>query len=385
MKISYIIKSIANFGGTERVIVDKMNYLAGIGFDVSVITYEQGSHDIVFELDPRIKHYDINTRFFTLGNNHLFSKIKRYHSMKMLFKERLDNIMKEINPDIIITTTYSLKILKQINETAKSLNTKVILESHCIFKSILRHYDFDKNSLKYYIWFVFDLLSLSNVKNVDLIVTLTTDDAKKWNKYNKTIVIPNAIKMSLLRNDNSTKYRIISAGRLEHEKGFDMLIRAIKVAKLPDKWHVDIFGSGTEKDNLIKLINELDLNKIISINEPTNNIYEEYSKSDFFVLSSRKEGFGLVLAESMSVGTSCIAFNCDYGPKDIIRNNINGLLAEPNDINDLSIKINWMIRHQKERIIMANNGLNKVKEFNIDSIMEKWILLYNNIKNMNYD
>lgn len=385
MKISYIIKSVANFGGTERIIVDKINYLAGMGFDVSIITYEQGFHDIVFELDSTIKHYDINTRFFTLGNNLLFSKMKKYHSMKNLFKERLNSIMKEINPDIIITTTYSLKILKQINEIAKSLNTKVILESHCIFKSILRHYDFDKNSPKFYLWFVFDLLSLRNVKYVDIIVTLTTDDAKKWNRYNKTIVIPNAVKMSLLRNNNTTKYRIISAGRLEYEKGFDMLIKAIKLAELPDRWHVDIFGSGTEKNNLIKLIKDQKLNNLIAINEPINNIYEEYSKSDFFVLSSRKEGFGLVLAESMSVGTPCVAFNCDYGPKDIITNNINGLLAAPNDINDLSRKINWMINHQKERIIMAKNGLEKVQEFKIDSIMKKWILLFNDIKKRNYD
>lgn len=137
MKIIYILKSFAQLAGTERVMADKINYLAQKGYSITLITYEQGVHPLAYKLHPTVKHIDLETRFFTLQKHSLLTRSFYYIKLKRLFRKKLQGIVNEQKPDYIVTTTYSLKVAKDILRA--KYNAKTIMESHINHDSLIKH------------------------------------------------------------------------------------------------------------------------------------------------------------------------------------------------------------------------------------------------------
>ena len=100
--------------GTERVVSNKLNWLANHGYEVALVTYEQGSHPLAYELHPSIRVTDLDVRFFTTNRLPLYQRYIAYRRMKRLFRQRLQQVVDDFRPDIIMTTTYSLKIADEI-------------------------------------------------------------------------------------------------------------------------------------------------------------------------------------------------------------------------------------------------------------------------------
>ena len=214
-------------------------------------------------------------------------------------------------------------------------------------------------------------------------VALTDGDANDWRKYvSKVLVIPNPVTYypQKIFQYNGKRKRIICVGRLHEQKGFDMLIDAFaQISNQCQDWTVDIFGDGSDKALLLSKIKHYCLEERVVINSPTSQIYDEYMRSDFLVLSSRYEGFPLVLNEAMSCGIPCVAFRCKYGPEDAIEDGVNGLLAENGNIDDLANKILWMIMHPEERLRMGIRARETSLNYDIQSIMNKWTDLFDRI------
>lgn len=380
MKIIYILKSFAQLAGTERVMADKINYLAKKGHSITLITYEQGSHPLVFPLYTTVKHIDLDTRFFTLSKHSLFTRSFYFFKMKSIFRKRLQEIVNKQKPDYIITTTYSLKVAKDILR-AKN-NARTMMESHISHDSVIRHYDFKRNSISRYIIKLYDKRNIKTLKEFDNFITLTKDDGSQWSKCGiKSMIIPNPVTKypEALYPSKTCNNRIIAIGRLNHQKGFDKLIEAFSIisSRFP-QWRVDIFGQGELEKELNSLIVQKGLRRRISIHKPTKDIYKEYSQSDFFVLSSNYEGFGLVLVEAMSCGIPVVSFDCPYGPKEIITDTQDGLLVENGNVSQLAEKMEWMITHEKERTEMGRQARLSSQKYEISRIMSAWEELFNN-------
>lgn len=382
MKIVYILKSFAMIAGTERVESDKMNYLAEHGFDVTLITYEQSNHPLAFSLHESIRHINIDACFYKLGQYRLPMRLWRFLSMHRRFKKELKKIMKELQPDIIVTSTYSMKLLKTILSVKGKAQT--ILESHVARFATEKANDYRHHYLLKTIARIYDHWAFKHIKNFDLFVALTQRDADEWRKFtSKTVVIPNPVTFypDKIEQCNGKGKRIITVGRLDRQKGYDILVKAYSlfIKHCPD-WHLDIYGSGIEERNLRNLITEHHLENHITINAPTRTIYEEYLNSDFYVLSSRYEGFPLVMLEAMSCGLPCVAFDCMYGPSEVIEAGKNGLLAKNSNIEDLAAKMTWMAKHTDERVHMGREARKRMAAYKKENIMQLWLNTFSSIK-----
>ena len=376
MKVMYVLGCISKQGGLERVLIDKMNYLVSMGCEVTLVTYEQGTHPFIYPLNPQVSHIDTGTRFFLL---YKYSYLRRYFKskrLKRLYRRKLQEIVDVNQPDVIITVTYDLENCDVITKLKSS--AKMLIESHSA-KSYTKDFTDNRNGLKLLFTNIRLKVQYTKISKFDVLVALTQGDAKAWSgTAKKTVVIPNFItSWPTIFNNHSIVYkRIIAVGRLHRSKGFDMLIESFAmIANRCTEWYVDIFGGGDDKHILEKKIEEYGMQKRIFINPATPDIYSEYKKSDFLVLSSRYEGFGLVLIEAMSCGLPCVAFDCTYGPSDIIVDGFNGLLVKNGDVVDMSKKILWMCNNVDKHKAMGDAARQSSSNYRPEVIMPQWLKL----------
>lgn len=379
--VLYVWRSMAILAGIERAISIKINWLASHGYKVVLVTYEQGSHPLAFSLHPDVRVFDLKTPFHVLSKYPIYKRWLYYLRMKSVFLRRLRDVIEDVHPDVVLTIAGCMNVIKEIYKACHK--SKLIIESHETFFSVIKEPIYNSNPLLHYIARLYDKYNLSYVNRFDRMACLTRGDAEEWHKHvsTKIIVIPNPLtEMPILMNNKETHYRLISAGRIEDVKGFDRLIKAFAIiSNNCPNWRIDIYGKGSREYFLRELIAHFQLENRIAILPPTNNIYVEYLNSDIYVLSSLHEGFGMVLLEAMSCGIPCIAFDCDYGPREIIEDRVSGLLVEDGNIDKLAQSILWMIEHQKERLEMGNKAHESMVKYNIDVIMPIWIRLFNEL------
>ena len=371
MKLLYIVKSIEQYGGLDRVLSEKMNYLAEkLNHDIYLITYELGNHPFSFPISSKIHHYDINVRFFTIINQPIYKRIFKYIKMRYNFKKRLHEKIRNINPNTIICMTDSFPILNII--IRESINYNIIIENHVDKCDYLKapHY---KNPLFYQIFNLFDKYIISQIKLCNRFIVLTQNDYNSWiNGLPQISIIPNPISYIPDNQSSLQKKQIISVGRLTYQKGFDLLIKSWKIVSSKHKdWHLCIYGDGNDLTMLQKEIISNDIHNV-TIHKAISNIYEKYLESSIYVMSSRYEGFGLVLIEAMSCGLPCISFDCPSGPSEIIKHGHNGLLVENGNIIKLAENIIYLIENDEARSLMGNNAKSYIKRYHKDTIMNQW-------------
>lgn len=378
MKIVYFLKAFADKAGTERIFSDKMNYLArNCGYDITFITYEQSNHPMAFPLDKSISVIDLNVRFLAIYKLtpiiRCFAKLRKL----ILLKSKLNKALTQINPDYIIITTYDFDKFCCI----LSLPYRFVIESHICMSSVIQE-SRQKNVISKCIAKWFDKINLRNLNKAYCLVSLTNKDKKEWEKNTNIpiFMIPNFVTYfpEKIIPYSERQNRIICVGRLTMQKGFDYLIDAWSlISNNYPEWKIDIFGHGELEEDLNKMIMYNNLESSIIIHKPTERIYEEYEHSTIFILSSRYEGFAIVLLEAMSCGVPCISFDCPNGPSDIISQGENGILVPYADINKLAESIEWMIEHNQDRQKMSENARNTAHSYTQDLIMPQWISLFN--------
>ena len=373
MKVVFILNSLANIGGVERMLVDKANHLATNGWNVIFVTYEQGVHPILYKLHSSLKHIDLECRYYELYRYSLARRLLCYTRLKILFRKRLYAILQEHQTQLVVTTTYSGEFLADILAVCRP-NVKTIVESHTAYA-----HDMIPRCWREKLTLFF---KLRNIRRYDLLIALTENDANSWRQQGvKVKVVPNHVAFfpETLANGVREEGRIIAIGRLHHQKRFDRLIDAFSLLshRYP-KWHLDIYGRGADREMLLKQIEGYRLTDRIIIHEPVEDVFCEYQRSQFFVLSSDYEGFGLVIVESMACGTPVVSTDCPYGPAEIIEDGVTGLLCQM-DVHDLASKMEWMILHDSERGEMGAAAHKSAAKYKKDRILCMWTEVYQSI------
>ena len=369
MKFLFVLSSIASFGGVQKVMVEKANWLSTRGHDVMIMTYEQGGNPLAFEILPSVKIKDIDCRFYTLYKLNLFKRIIKKAEIRRQFKVRFHQLVDEFRPDAIVAPTNTGNFMKAIISAREKTN--IIIESHSAYQ-----YDMMGGTIKKKIN---ALLLLPVISHCDLLIALTKGDASFWKRHVKNVkVVPNPSSFYLddINHDEKILGRIICPARLHPHKRLDRLIIAFSlIAKAHPLWYIDIYGDGYLKGQLLYLIKKLELTNRIHILPPTKNIIAEYSRSQMFVLSSDCEGFGLVIIEAMACGIPVVATDCPYGPSEIIDNGKTGLLAKMN-VRDLAEKMDWMMANNEERMKIGERAHQYAERFKEENVMLEWEKAY---------
>ena len=381
MRILFVIDKMTNYAGIERILSCKMNYISKqTTHKVFLTTYEQLAQELPFQLNNTISYQPMNAPMPQWGKSKIYGWLKTYLLARRLFKQQFQQILKDIKPDIVICTSYSFLVLDIIINASYTLGIKTIMESHTKGETVTTSNKARYNLLLYRMFSLWDSHIMRNLKYCQCVVTLTKQDIYFWQDYAPRIeVIPNMLTITpKIVSDYSAK-RVVSAGRYMSEKGFDRLLRAwLIINKQFCDWHLYIFGNG-DRLPYIKIVEQLNICNTVHLMPATNDIAEEFSKSSIYVMSSRYEGFGLVLAEAMSCSLPCVSFDCPYGPREIITDGEDGLLADDGNIEQLAHKIEYLMSDSKLRETMGKKAHKNIARYDPESIMEKWEKLFQSI------
>lgn len=373
MKILYITDSLAIWGGIERVLIEKMNLLADeYDYHISVLTTDQGNHKLPFPLSPKVLYQDLMISFHHEYKSKGIRRILVRYNLKQRFKLRLKEKIEEIKPSIIVCVRpFLLDSLFQVKG-----HIPLIFESHSACKSYLYG---NGNVFRKFL----DFLDALKVRKALGVVTLTEGDAEDWRRISNNVsVIPNIVHLNNAENYSDCSANIaLYVGRFSAQKDVRALIDVWKIVhRRHPQWELHIYGGyGDQYEELIEMLNNLDIN--VYVYEPTLQIFEKYKNSSMLLLTSLYEPFGLVLPEAMSCGLPVVAFDCPYGPADIITDNVNGFLIPNRDVSMFADKVCMLMEDISLRKKMGKEGIVSSQRYSKDRIMPEWIKFFEQIVN----
>ena len=365
MKILYIFRSLAVWGGIERVLIEKMNYMSSVyGYDVYIITSDQGNHSIPYHLEDNVHFEDLNIRFHQQYQYRIITRKLVAKRLKQIYEQCLAQRFQQIQPDIIVCTTADY-----IDSLVKLKGSiPLVVESHSI---CLRTVEDGKCWLqrKWYRYFYLRALS-----KVDVVVALTEGDANEWRKVHPyVVVIPNIVHLNDGAVSTLKNKQVIWVGRFVDQKlPLEMVMIWEKIQpKFPD-WQLDMYGE--HQQEFEEKVNSLGLN--IVVHQPTEHIFERYRESSVLVSTSLFEPFGLVIPEAMSCGLPVVAYDCPYGPAGIISEGKSGYLVGCGDIYIFVDRLSLLIENVDLRIKMGKEAVVSSKRYKANQIMPVWRTLF---------
>ncbi|AJA46773.1 exopolysaccharide phosphotransferase [Clostridium pasteurianum DSM 525 = ATCC 6013] len=390
MKICVITYSFFSHGGVQRVTSTLFNELSlNNQIDILYVGNEKYSKDGLYGLNEDRINIEIKPlklsflerkirKIVTVLNNKLgiFHNKFLYGLLEAaIFPKPLRNVyinyLNSKDYDIVIGSEGEIGLL--LAAIADKLKAKTISWQHNSYEAYF-------NTREKYLWGREKSVEKLYPK-LDAVVVLTEDDKHKYrekmNLHCKRIYNPLSFFSS--EKSNCLHKNILSVGRLDRQKGFDLLIRAFeKIVREDNQWKLTIVGEGSDRGLLESLIQELGVSGRVDIVNFTDNIKSYYLKSSIYVSSSRWEGFGLVITEAMECGLPVAAFE-NAGPKEIINDNVNGILVPCEDIEALAQAILQLMHNEEKRLKMSQNAIIRAQHFNVSIVAKEWQKLFDRL------
>lgn len=356
-KICFCIGDITLCGGTESVCLSLANALCNHNYDVHILSISNQNTKTFFLCDEKI-HLD---KILGKLEKRFFYKHPKYFTIKIFKYLLLHKI------DVVIDVDIKMSNLT-IPATKKLRHIK--------------HIAWDNFSYECYMSEYHHQLALPKIKaHADAMVVLTEMDRQLYIKNQDLssdfiFHIYNPISFKEVRPLSHSSLKVLSLGRFAKEKGFDLLLKAWNIVENKiDNWTLDIWGyTGQDTGNVYSTFNELKLKRAF-LHPSTKNVDKLFRDAAIYVLPSRSEGLGLVLIEASSFGLPLVAFDCPNGPREIIKNGINGFLVEAENVEQLAEKLLMLMESKELRTQMGISAFAESKRFGIDEILPQWIKL----------
>jgi glycosyltransferase involved in cell wall biosynthesis len=361
MRLIILIHSL-QAGGAERVTANLCNEFARRGWTVTLATLAGGED--FYPLDARVRRVALDAAGPSVGMlEAIAGNFKRLHSVRRL--------VRQVRPDVVL----GMMIISGVLSIAASfgLGPRVVV-SERNHPPMLREGRF---------WEWCRRLTYPFAHRVVVVAPETERWMRAALRRVHATVIPNAVSIPLppvepivapatvVPDDAQI---VLAVGRLVPQKGFDVLIDAFAaVASRHPSWRLVIAGDGPMAEILRGQSARLGLADRILFSGRIGNLSDWYRRADLFVLSSRFEGFPNALIEAMGHGRAVVSFDCDTGPRDIVRHGVDGLLVRPvGDSSALGSSLDALMSDEPTRVRMGREAASVAERFSVDRIMSLW-------------
>ena len=358
MKILLFVDQLF-LGGAGRVASLLVQGLHEKGYDVVVVTDKNKGikYDLPLTVDVQ--------QIYTCKSVNILDKV--HHFFKRLSYTR--KLVKKEAPDIRIT--FLPHIFFEVKLATMGLNHPIIASDHTSMARDLGHW---VNFLRHHFYSFADA------------VTILTEKDKKYlgKKLPNKVVVYNPLTFIPALKVGEKKNNILCVGRINQwdVKGFDRMIEIFgKLSNKYQGWTLEIAGFGSENNFLIlkELVKKHKVEKSVHFLGQVDDMQTLYKESSIFALTSRVEGFPMVLTEAMSQGCACISFEMQGAVREIINNDNDGIIVEDNKIDEFVVKLDALMNNIDKRNKLASNAIKNVERFSFDKFIESWDVLIRGI------
>lgn len=374
MKLVYCISATHNSGGMERVLATKANYLVARGYDITVVTTDQRGLPPFFPLDARIRCVDLGVNYETNNGKSFLNKLVHFPFKQWRHRRRLSRVLREIRPDVTVSMFCNdVTFLPSIKDGSRK-----VLEIHF---SRFKRLQYDRKGL----WRLADVWRNRNEADVvarfDRFVVLTHEDSRYWGKLSNIAVIPNAQTFASDAPAPLEAKTVVAVGRLTYQKGFDLLLQAwAEVCRRVSGWQLAIVGDGELRSALSAQAESLGLAGCVTFVPATKDVVAVYRDASVLAMSSRYEGFGMVLLEAQTVGLPVVSFSCKCGPSEIVNDGVDGYLVAPGDVDAMADRLVRLMQDGALRRRMGARAFANAARFSTDAVMKQWMALFDSLK-----
>jgi glycosyltransferase involved in cell wall biosynthesis len=361
--IAVVINSMST-GGAERVAANLVNEWAAREVEVALITLSGTELDF-YAIDPRVRRIALRVAGDSDG---VFAAIA--NNMRRVLALR--RTLRSLRPDIALGLMSSTNVLV-ILACQWLTSIRVIVSEH-IFPP--------RNAIgRPWHWLRKIAYPLADA------VALLTVESLEWLRREipraRGTVIPNAISYPIASGEpviapdvyvGPDRKLLLAVGRLAEQKGFDLLLEAFRrVAPMHAEWDLAILGDGPMAASLRARREECRLTFRVHIPGRAGNVGDWYERADMYVMSSRYEGFPLSLGEAMAYGCAAVSYDCDTGPRDLIRPGLDGVLVKPvGDVNALARALSELMDDEAKRRRIAAEAKHIRERYSPECVMQMW-------------
>lgn len=345
-------------GGAERIVSYISNELYIMGFEISIILFN--SSEIFFDINDKIPIIDLK-----IANA---SKLNKILTLRKHIRHYRYNMVFVYSIKMALITAFSLFSFDK--------NIKLVaFERSNPFYSI-------RSNLKRVV------INLA-LKRATKVVFLNDESSKFYSKsvQKKSFIIPNAVfNNEILEYKTSYEHRthlkIVAVGRLTFVKRYDLMIEIFEIisSKKPNI-SLEIYGDGPCKLQINELIERKHLTDKIILKGNVINIPQQISDALVFLHTSESESWCNAIMEALAMGIPVVAFDCDFGPRQMIKSGYNGYLIEMNNIYTFASKVLFLLENFNTSMIFSINAEKIVQTFSPKMVLEKYLELIEGIKN----
>lgn len=365
-RLLYITNGITGAGGLERVLSVRTRLLVEkYGDEIHVLTLNEEGREPFYGFSPGIRIHDVRMEGNPAGR-------------LLAWARGITETVRTVRPDVIAVCDDGFKgfwipLLLRLFLPGKPRRCPVVYERH-----VSRLIQADGLSSPLLRRMEFSMMQFLG-KRFARFVVLTPGSRKEWGMENVE-VIPNPLPFYPETPSSGMEKRLIAVGKICPQKNYGALLRAWKMAHgtFP-AWKLDLFGAEKDGGRLRNAIREEGLEDSFRLHPPTREIMREYLASSICAMSSRYEGFGMMLAEAMACGVPCAAFDCPCGPGDIISHGEDGLLAEAGNIPALASALVQLMGNEALRASMAARARENVKRYAAETVTAQWDALFSRV------
>lgn len=341
-------------GGSEHIVSLLCNHFCRSGWTVSLFAFEQADAAPYYPHDPAV-------RITQLG--HPAGRLPRLQSI-LAVRDRIGALREALTracPDLVVSFLTRTNVVSVL--AASPLGIPVIVSER-------------NNPAQQRPGLIWSMLRRHAYARAHGLVTMTEGAMNQFPKAmrRRQWVIPNPTYAPVeIDAARACGRQVVAVGRLVPQKGFDLLLDAFAhvAHKVPD-WSLVIWGEGPERARLEAQRDGLGLRDRVSMPGVTQEHGAWLKDADIFVLSSRFEGWGIVIGEAMAAGIPTISFDCRWGPGEMIADGVSGLLVPDGDSRALGEAIATLCLNPEYRQRLSQGARIAAKRFTIDRILAQW-------------